>query len=399
MSRLRTLLKLAARNTSRATGRLAILAFVLAAAIVARSTTYLVEEGLVREAANAVTAPNIPEGANVIAFSTMVSYTPDSLRVYAFQKLGYASWEKAWRYLAGFCELYAGPTGELRVLRPYPDERNRNPQADWFSRLEGWYPERPDEVAIPAPLAAATGLRPGDTVRLYGGIPQRVVTFTVSGVYTPLGYGPFYDYLLSVLDPTEPVELNWMLTAALRGPRTIDALRTWGAAGTTEVTVYDSLRTRMTALARDVYSSGSRAVSMGYGLAGIAVLVILLVAMLERKREAAAYKMVGMNSLATLTVLGTELGLAAAIALVVAAPAYWFLAARYVLDAHAGSRGILALPFAASTAWTVLIGALGAAYPFALASMGTPNQLLMNQRVYLFRRRQILRGWVEVDSE
>jgi hypothetical protein len=403
MSRSSVLTGLGSRNAFRATARLAILILLLASALVARSLSGLSQAGLCREAVDAVSANCLPGNANCIVYSPLVAYTPETLSAYFRQFLGFSFSNQA-EYITARRERYVGPTGPLSVVRPsfYRERSTRRPydphlERNWFTEINGRFPTRTDEVAIPATLAQFTGLGPGDKLALSPIIQgAAAVTFTITGVYTPLGYGAAYDYLLSIADSDRPLEVNLLIGRL--SPRAIEIARSWGGSGTAEVTVYADPKAKMADLARTVYSSQSSAMTLGFGLIGVAVLVILLVAMVERRREAAIYKMVGLDSLATLRVLAVELAWSLAIALGLATPAYWHLATRYVLDVHASGPAILAPPYLWSLAWTILVAALGAAYPFALASLGTPSQLLTNQKIYIFRRRQVLRGWADVGS-
>lgn len=403
MSRSSTLSRLGTRNAFRATGRLFILTLLLASALVARSVNSLSQASLCGQAVNAVTSGGLPGDANCIAYVPQVSFAPDMLERYISQSMGWGFWSL--EYFSAYCDRYLGPDGRVSVVRPAPliDFRTQarsdaHYERKWFTDIEGRYPSRVDEVAVPSPFARAHGLRPGDHVSL---LPERgeiaPVTFTVSGVYEPLGAGAFYDYFLSVMDPVKAPMVNLLIGSL--DPQAIAALRSWGGPNQAEVTVYTSPKALMRGIARTVYSPQSSAMALGFTLVGVAVLVVLLVAMVERRREAAIYKMVGLDGPATLSVLAVELIWSLAIAVALAAPAYWYLATRYVLDAHAGGAATLIQPFAASTAWTVVIAALGAFYPFALASVGTPTQLMNKQRIYLFRRKQTLRGWAGVDTE
>lgn len=402
MSRGKTLVRLGTRNVFRAAGRLVILVFLLATALVARSAGTLAQAGLCREAVDAVAPGNLPGDANVIVYSPEISYTPQVVDQYMRAISLAAYWSHD--YIAAHYDRYFGPGGRLRVVRPCNEGRRMgrwtgdlHEEENWFSRIEGRYPTSPDELAVPEPFAAATGLGVGDTLALTAEKTGRTDVFTISGVYEPKGAGPFYEHLLSVNDPAKPVEVN-MLVAHL-DTQAIGVLWTWGNPNAAEVIELVDPRERMAELARTAYSTQSSAMNLGFALVGVAVLVVLLVAMVERRREAAIYKMVGLNSVATLGVLAVELVWAFGLSIAVAAPVYWYLATRYILDVHGADIATLLPPFVSSSLWTFAIAALGAGYPFALSSMGTPNQLMTKQKIYIFRRKYVLRGWTDGDAE
>lgn len=411
MSRFRTIARLAARNSAQSPGRILILVLLLSAALVARSAVYLVQSGLCAEAVEGASGEgqrSLPRDFNTVALSPETSYPPESAYVFVWQALSFMPWDRP-PYLTANCTKYLGPGGEIWVVRPCDQlatrYTHRGPvplgHEEWYSALEGRFPERADEVAVPAPFAASVGLELGDSVSLLEKGPYgTTAVFTVSGIYEPRGKGPFFEYFLSIVDPSGPPAVNW-ISLKLR-PGEVNLLRSFGgdpASGYTATWVQELIepQERMMALAQAVYGAQSTAANTGFALVGVAVLVVLLVAMVERKREAAVYKMVGMNSLVTLSVLTLELVVALVVALALAAPIYWLLATRFILDVFEASFAVLAGPFIVSAAWTVVIAALGAAYPFALASVGTPNQLLTSQKIYLFRRKQMLRGWADID--
>ncbi len=407
MSKRSTLTALGTRNAFRATGRLIILTLLLCSALVARSASTISQQALRDEAMAKVASPGLPGNANCVVYLPDVTYSPDMLERAIHQALGWSFWRPL-EYVSVYCERYMGPGGLVTLVRPAyrVDSRtgvktNPHHESTWFSEIDGRFPTLTGEVAIPAAFAETYGLEPGDLLTL---TPTRAdsgntgpAVFTVTGVYKPLGSGVIYSYLLSAMDQTKPPQAN-LLIGRLDSVA-MSVIGTWRGAGRTETTELLDPAQLMGSLAQTVYSSQSSAMALGFALVGVAVLVVLLVALVERRREAAVYKMVGLNSLDTLRVLAVELLWALGIAVVLAAPIYWFVATRYVLDVHAVTAHILLLPFAASAAWTGLITAMGACYPFALASVGTPNQLLTDQKIYLFRRKQVLRGWAGVDSE
>ena len=407
MSRGATLSRLGLRNAIRGKGRLVILAVLLASALVARSASSLTLNSLGDAAAGTVTEAAMPATFNTLAFFAK-PYGPewctdqplhDYIGTFVWMSPSY----EFSAYKAAYFERYLGPGGSLTVVRPAPEidaATGRYVEASrptpWATDLVGSYPSRPDQVAVPAPLAKKAGLAPGSRLDLTpeGGGPT--VVFTVSGVYTPLGHGPFYEFLLSARDESKPPVVN---LAIIGGSEELARLIQATHGPDVRLVRIGPPDTQMRALARSVYATRSTASGIGFALVGVAVLVVLLVAMVERKREAASYKLIGMSSLATLQVLLVELSVALALAVVLAAPAYWLVVNRLLVDVQGLGLGAVVTAFTASCLWTVAIAALGASYPFCLTMVGTPSALLSGQRIYLLRRKHVLGGWVQFDSE
>ena len=408
MSRGTTLTRLGLRNAIRGKGRLVILAVLLASALVARSASSLTLDSLVDVAAATVTEAAMPTTFNTMAFFSEPFgpewCTDQPLKDYlgTFLWMDSPSFEVS-AYKAAYFERYLGPGGSLTLVRPAPETNaatGRYVEASrptpWATDLVGKYPNRPDQVAIPAPLARKTGLAPGSRLNLTpeGGGPT--VVFTVTGVYMPLGHGPFYEFLLSARDETKPPAVNLVIIGCHEElARYIPAI--YGS--DLRLVRIEPPDNQMRTLARSVYATRSTASGIGFALVGVAVLVVLLVAMVERRREAASYKLTGMSSLATLQVLLVELSVALALAVVLAVPAYWLAVSRLLVDVQGLGLGAIVTAFTASCLWTAAIATLGASYPFCLTMVGTPNALLSGQRIYLFRRKHVLGGWVQFDSE
>ena len=407
MSRARTLSGLGFRNAFRGAGRLAVLTLLLASALVARSVSSLVVDGLCRQAVATVTDPALPDGSNTMFFRAeplgpaWCTEKPLRESVQGFpQALSSLTFEG---YIPAFYERYLGPGGKLCLVRPAPGVDSQTGafiettrQELWVKDLRGTYPSRPGEVAIPTALAERAGLEPGAQLTLVpegGGSP---VTFRVTGVYTPRGRGPFYEFLLSVRDTTVPPAVNLLV---LNCDREFAWILLGSQAVGASLMTFDEPDTAMLALARAVYAPRSTASGIGFALVGVAVLVVLLVAMTERRREAAGYKLTGLDGPAILRVLLIELSVSLGLAVASAAPVYWLVVTRSLVDVQAAGVSVIWSTFAGSLLWTAVIALLGSAYPFSLTMVGTPSALLSGQRIYLFRRKRVLRGWGELDSE
>ena len=409
MSRARTLSGLGFRNAFRGAGRLAVLTLLLASALVARSVSSLVVDGLCRQAVATVTDRALPDHSNTMVFCSeplgLAWSTEKPLRDALRQRPSAIFTFEG--YIPVHYEPYLGPGGKLYLVRLAPGVDSQTgasiettrPEL-WVKDLRGTYASRPGEVAIPTTLAERVGLEPGAQLTLVpeGGGPP--VTFRVTGIYTPLGHGLFYEFLLSVRDTTVPPAVNLLVlnvNQQLGWALPFQAAEATGATAT--VMTIDDPDASMLALARAVYAPRSTATGIGFALVGVAVLVVLLVAMTERRREAAGYKLIGLAGPSILRVLLIELSVSLGLAVASAAPVYWLLVARRLVDVQAAGVSVIWSTFAGSLLWTAVITLLGAAYPFSLTMVGTPSALLSGQRIYLFRRKRVLRGWVELDSE
>jgi len=423
--------RLAARNTVRTWGRLVILTLLLSTAIVVQSSVSLVQGSLCREALSALHGDSLPRNLNAVVTFPHASYTPRGLND-RFKDLLGLSRKTYLGAIAAHSETYLGLSGEISVVAPYigrrDDLRAFDVPAVWYTRLYGEYPGEYGEPAFPAPYARRHGLRVGDELVLLaprqGGPPEPEV-FTVTALHEPAGHGPFYRHFLTAGTTGECEPALNLLVVRLTN-RQVSLLRSRGAGGGPaggpdagdafggfgEVLAEDSPQPGAAAagiivrefiepakslsrLARSVYGSRSGAASFGSGLVGAAVLVVLLVAMVERRRESAVCKMVGMNALMTLGAFSLELIAGVVAALALAAPIYRLLATAYVLDVHSAAPGVLWPPFLMSALACTAMACLGALYPLVLTSVATPNQLLGGQKLFLFRRRQALRVWTD----
>jgi len=403
MSRSRTVSSLASRNTLRSPGRTAVLFLLLTAAIVGRSTAALAVQGLCHKATAAVEGEALLGATNCTIFFPGVSYNAKAIQPYFTRTLGrtYLAQQGFWNALA---ERYWGPGGLVTVLRPGPLYRDSRasakvqcPPSALAKGIEGRYPAAPDEVAVPAPLASEAGLKVGSRLELLpvaGGAPA---TFTVTGIYIPRGSGPFHESaLVSAATPEQGDEVNFFVVRLDEGA--VGRLLSGRDPASVEVVTYADPVESMELLARAAYGAKAAVAETGVSLAGVVVLVVLLVAFIERRREVTVYKMVGMDGASILRVLATELAVILVTADAVAAPVYRLVATRLVLDGQAAASGTaLWSPFLTSVLWTAAVVALGASYPLALTSVATAGQLSSGSRIYLIRRRQLLRGWTDDD--
>jgi|GEM_PF-1567883 len=142
-------------------------------------------------------------------------------------------------------------------------------------------------------------------------------------------------------------------------------------------------------LGRQIFSPGRRALAASFVFVGTGIFVILLIAFIERKRELAVLKTVGMNNNMVLGMVLLELGAVAFVALVLGS----------VLAGVVGqvvSEVVDYVPAPTLSAWfwaTMHTGAvlvLATLLPVSMMRLATVQQLLQNERLYIWRKRVTL---------
>lgn len=425
-------------NARKAVGRSVVLVLLSTVVIVTGALGSLSSATLYEGAAGAANAPQLPEGTLAILWWPGCSLSIDAATTLLRSRLDAGA---AWAGSGGTvrirvtypmwasAETVFGPTGHLTLVRMdlrrwagattpvgRPDEAGDGvgvtvtggyPSGGglrWFNSLEGRVPTEIDEIAVPRRLAETAGLGLGSEVamprvRERAGGPDVEPRYRVVGIYDPIGQGPAFEYVFSVRDAGRPGQFN---LAVVFDRAHLDALMDWGAPrragwpeappGTTLPVVIGShtAESRAATLARDIFGAQSTSmVGLGFGFAGAAVFIILLVSLYERRREIAAYKLVGMANRGAAATLALELSGMLAVAALAAIPVYLWLAEWLVGDVTALWDQVT-YSFGLSALATALVVALGGIYPLALAHAASPMELLAGQRVFLFRRRATL---------
>ncbi|MCL6580131.1 MAG: hypothetical protein K6U08_00715 [Firmicutes bacterium] len=415
MSRSRTLDHLAVRSLARSPGRLLVLALLLAGGLVVRSAAALTVDTLCGGAVRSVAPALPPKGAGAV-----LSKPDQHIEYFTRPHRAYFGWRaEASPLLRARAALYRGPGGPVTVVSPQttrtdPADLLLEPESGppggledlhvllriWCKELFGRPPAGPDEVLVPTSLADLVGLEPGDELELVPESGGEPVIFTVSGVYTPRGAGPFFELVLAAPGVTAPGASgpeapDYVYMVLDRS--SLEHLESWW----TQYAVAGSgdPAERMDRLARTVYANRARAADLAVSLTGAAILVALLISLVERRRETAVWKMVGMTAGAILRVLAVDLALVFAVAVAAAVPVYRLVAVEFVLGTAEVSPAVLWGHFLSSVVVTAAALALAAAYPLALASAATASQLQAAQKIHLIRRRQVLRGWSAADHE
>lgn len=302
--------------------------------------------------------------------------------------------------------------------------------------LEGRWPFEVDEVALPEAMAARLGVHAGGTVELALDNPAQVETYRVTGVFRP-------EIPARVTPGTRPLPASarldltadWPLLA-LRVPGSATPVQGSGSAALPDyrfrsngawIYVADdraaALEQRMLSyyvreypsqpaairfgtvvpsfvrprlgpelgslLGARIFATGRRALAASFLFVGIGVFVILLIAFIERRRELAVLKTVGMNNNMVLTMVLMELGAVAGLA----------MATGSALALAVGiqiSRVVDYVPPPTLHAWlwafghTSAILILATALPLSMMQLATVQQLLQNQRLYLIRKKVTL---------
>jgi len=382
MSRVDSEARLAIRNSLRARGRTLILAVVLGAGCLAASLSTLLVSEVARAVAEGVPQHQLPldlVSRGVVPFR--VNHLTDDIYYgilvpYKVRRTG--------NVMVGRMLSMVTPSGPLTVVALSAGTANR--ELHWYAEywgesLQGRWPEQ-GEVAIPRPVAESLGVGIGDDLELQSAEGDGLVTFRVSGVYVPVARGELSRCLLTRERGQQP--LNFFIGITDRSK-----LARAEADGLITILDFD-LRSGLTNLVRDVYGSHVKAVRVGLALVGAAVLMVLLVAWFERRREFAVCKSIGMSGQAVMRVLGMEMGVALGLALLISIPAFYWASARLL---NLADSGPLVSALVKSLGQMTMFVMLGVAYPFALATVATPAQLLRRQSIPLIRQRVPLERW------
>lgn len=407
---------MASRNIRRAWARNLVLVVVLTLAIAGDVLVGLFFTGLESKAESLVPpAPQkmtllvlAPDWVNVPSWLSWASlagsfYTSRNFR---------ANYDIVWRD----CFTPGGRT--LALFCDFEDPHLRN------LPLAGRWPYDASEVAIPAPLAEAWGVTLGGKVSLaLGDNPQRAAEFTVTGIFRPETTVTRSEGRFERRDVYADATLSFPLFALYPGGSEAPVTRINGSFLDLDERNVPSLERRMRAyldreyplqpaaaryamtkpvfirshqgpdqaqaLGRLVFSPGRKALAAGFLFVGTGIFVILLIAFIERKRELAVLKTVGMNNSMVLAMVLAELGAVAAVALVLGS-------AVAVGVGRSIAQVVEYVPAPTVGAWlwsiahTAIVLFLATLLPLSMARLATVQQLLQNERLYLFRKRVTL---------
>lgn len=365
-----------------------------------------------------------PTGVNLESYLSWATYSGSIGSSRNFQEAYRLYWQDAFSELGR--GLILAVDFEAPFFRAFP--------------LEGRWPFEADEVALPEWMAAGLGARPGSVVRLAAQDPSNIGSYRVTGVFRPeipvqLSPGTRTLPAAARLDGTA----NWPLLA-LRLPGGEPA-----AGGTGPISgsakpadhrgepngawimvveeraaaleqrmlgfyvrehpaqpaavrfgpvapVFNRSRTapeQGRLLGRRIFATGRRALGASFLFVAIGVFVILLIAFIERRRELAVLKTVGMNNRMVLAMVLMELGAVAGLA----------LATGSGLAVAAGiqvARVVDYVPPPTFAAWlwafvhTSTVLALATVLPLSMMQLATVQQLLQNQKLYLVRKKVTL---------
>jgi hypothetical protein len=291
--------------------------------------------------------------------------------------------------------------------------------------LAGRWPFDAGEVALPLAMATALGVGPGDGLRLH--IPgdetlQQGGTLRITGVFVPEVIGPDRGPRMPrtrSIDPTLSLPLvalrpgggqspRWPINAAMLTVRAADAkyLESRMRANyereypmqpaAQRFALVDPVFLRADlgpelgrSLGRLIFAPGRRALAASFLFAGVGIFVILLIAFIERKRELAVLKTVGMNNNMVLGMVLLELGAVALAALALGSAAAVIIGGAIAAAVEYMPRPTFWAWFWA-TAHTALVLFAATILPVSMMRLATVQQLLQNERLYIFRKRVTL---------
>jgi hypothetical protein len=206
---------------------------------------------------------------------------------------------------------------------------------------------------------------------------------------------------LAVVHTVTPIYRGWQRTA---DPSTLaSALRDlyarqwlekangwWGWDQLPLVVSGDYARRVTTGLAAGIYGGTRRVLGMGYAFVALGIYSVLLVAIIQRKRELAIHKTVGLSPRQLLLVYGLEIVLVSALAFALGCVVVGWWGAR-VAAVMGVETGVTAVAVLQSLATVGTLVVLASALPLAMAGAATVNQLLYGQKLYVFTRRVEMR--------
>ena len=414
MSRWRALWGMARKNLRQAWLRNLVLALALTLAIAGDLLLGLFFTGLeTRAGAMAATDyQNVPMVVFAPADVNMESWL--SWSRYAGGFYGSRNYEEAatfaWR--EGFTP--AGRTRLMAVSFETPAFRSL--------AIEGRWPFAADEVALPSPLATELDLGPGDQVPLTVAGEASSVLHRITGVFVPEALGPdrgprtirerdlddSLNFPLLAVRPTGSEADRWPANGALITVRAADAAaleRRMRSYLEREYPVQPALRRTSlvepvfmrpdmgseqgSLLGRQIFAPGRRALAASFVFVGTGIFVILLIAFIERKRELAVLKTVGMNNNMVLNMVLLELGAVAAVALALGSGL-----ALGVGNVVAQAVEYVPPPTVGAWLWafvhTAAVLGLATILPVSMMRLASVQQLLQNERLYLWRKRVTL---------
>ncbi len=407
---------MARRNIRRAWARNLVLAVVLTLAIAGDVLVGLFFTGLEAKAESLV--PPAPQNVTMLVLAPDFVNTPSwiSWANYAggigssrnYQRHDDIAWQG--------CFTPGGRSIVLYINFEYPFLRG--------IQLEGRWPYDATEVALPAALAQQWGVAAGGTVQLaLGDDPRQSSAFTVTGLFYPetavirqegrfqrrevhqdatLSFPMLALYPGGAESPARTINGSFLTLEERNALALENRMRSYidreyarqPAASRYAVTKPLFIRSRQgpdqaEAIGRLVFAPGRRALAAGFLFIGTGIFVILLIAFIERKRELAVLKTVGMNNRMVLAMVLAELGAVAAVALA--------LGSALAIGVGRGvSRVVEYVPSPTVWAWlwsvvhTAAVLFLATLLPLSMMRLATVQQLLQNERLYLFRKRVTL---------
>ncbi|HAI21478.1 MAG TPA: hypothetical protein DCM14_06265 [Clostridiales bacterium UBA8153] len=310
------------------------------------------------------------------------------------------------------------PVGRLEALAldwaqltaRYPDSLTVN----------GRLPVAPGEVALPEDLAAASGLSVGQPF-LMSGDPtlERWSAVAVVGTFqvNPAGQVPLAVLDRPLLAPWEGLVPNIGVIYAWTVPparlRAINVAVTsrqlaiqlrnvyreafptstagfWGWESLPVFISADWERLVTTSLSRDIYQGGGQVLGAGYAFVALGIYSVLVIALMSRRRELAINKTIGLSPRQLVFVFGMEVAVVSLASFTLGTAAVWVLGRRVAEAMGLTAQVELGVLFQTLATMGALV-AMASAIPLAMAAAATVNQLLYGQKIYLFKRRVVLR--------
>ncbi len=335
----------------------------------------------------------------------------------------HGSRQMPWDALSGFRSVEFANVEQVLSSRGMHDALFASPDSHWLlestEMVEGRVVATPGEVMLPVWFAEDLGVKVGDSLEFVFYSPplheMKPAAFRISGLFNtqflladvPIFFEP-HDHshsvseiielwqrgtharLLALFDlggnSVDPIEAAYILTEAFSTPE--DPTANWRFR-LSVVTGFapDTPEKMARALAQDVHMPAANALFLSFVFVGIGLFTVMLLSFFDRRKDIAVMKTVGVSNQDVACVIIAEI-IVVAVAGIGLGAALSFLAMRSLGASTAA--GVIALKWSNIVNAAViglLVMFLAALFPVSLARSATVNQLLYDQKIYLFRRR------------
>jgi len=330
-----------------------------------------------------------------------------------------------WDALKGFRRIEFAALEQVYSPAGAVDALYASPQSTWFLRAIGMVSGKPPasegEVIVPAWFARRARVTVGSTLTLeFPYTPLHRLEerrFTVTGIFSTdfaladvpvIWEETYHRHELSELSEygargsgarmLAMFDLGGARTdaqAAIRGLQSaFDALGSSVAGGRIRYTfrastglVPDQAEITARTLTQDIQMPAINALFLAFVFVAIGLFTVMLLSFYDRRRDIAIMKTVGIANSDVAAVIIGEIALVTVVSVLLAAGLSSFAVKSLSGSVWAGVLKVKWTNILKGAAVGFVVMALSAAFPVSLAHVATVNQLLYDQRIYLFHRK------------